>query len=248
MINQDRIVSETTIESAEKTIEEKFGEGKRSEGKLTNRLLQTFNALVCRIYHQLNVISPCNLPRTGPAILICNHTSGLDPCLIQSVCPRMIVWMMAREYYNLKALRKGYEMIDAIPVDRGGRDMPATRAALRALEHGRVLGIFPEGKIETSHDLLPFQPGIALLANKSQAPVYPAYLDGSQRDKKMTVAVATPQRAFIAFGPPLAVPAAPPVEGHRHTKRDAEQFAAAVAELKELVDSYRLAERRVGVR
>jgi len=66
--------------------------------------------------------------------------------------------MMAREYYDLRSLTWLYKIVEAIPVDRSGRDLSATRAALRALNEGRVVGIFPEGKIETSQDLLPFRP------------------------------------------------------------------------------------------
>ena len=223
-INQDRLVAEHV------------------EGKLTNRILQTINTLFCRIFHDLEVVRPCTVPRTGPAIIISNHISGLDPLLIQSVCPRMVVWMMAREYFELKALRKGYEMIDAIPVDRSGRDMPATRAALRALEHGRVLGIFPEGKIETSHDLLPFQPGVTLLASKSQAPIVPVYLDGTQRNKNMVNAVLRPQRIRIAFGPLLHPPTAPRHgDEHRPSKLGTAQFTAAVSDVKQLIDRHRSA-------
>ena len=156
---------------------------------------------IARIYHQTIVRTPQPLPRHGPAILICNHTSGLDPLLIQSVCPRLIVWMMAREYYEIRALKWVFKAIEAIPVDRGGRDMTATRAALRALENGRVLGVFPEGRIEKTRELLPFQTGVALMAIKTGVPVYPAYLDGTQRNKPMLRAFVQRNRATLTFGP-----------------------------------------------
>ena len=53
--------------------------------KNLERLLQAFDVCFARIYHQVVVRSACNLPREGPAILVCNHISGLDPMLIQSV-------------------------------------------------------------------------------------------------------------------------------------------------------------------
>jgi 1-acyl-sn-glycerol-3-phosphate acyltransferase len=173
----------------------------RPEDRLGIRLLQAFDVCFARIYHRVNVLSPLQLPKHGPAILICNHISGLDPMLIQSVCPRMIVWMMAREYYEIPAVKWAFKMVEAIPVDRGGRDLAATRAALRALEAGRILGVFPEGKIATTRALLPFQTGVAMMAVKSGVPVYPAYLDGTQRNKTMVQAFAYPNVASLAFGP-----------------------------------------------
>jgi 1-acyl-sn-glycerol-3-phosphate acyltransferase len=173
----------------------------RPEDRLGIRLLQAFDVCYARIYHRVNVVSPLQLPKHGPAILICNHISGLDPMLIQSVCPRMIVWMMAREYYEIPAVKWAFKMVEAIPVDRAGRDLAATRSALRALEAGRILGVFPEGKIATTRALLPFQTGVALMAVKSGVPVYPAYLDGTQRNKTMVQAFAYPNVASLAFGP-----------------------------------------------
>ncbi len=175
----------------------------RPEDRLSIRLLQAFDVCFARIYHRVNVVSPQRLPKHGPAILVCNHVSGLDPMLIQSVCPRLIVWMMAREYYEIGVLRWVFKTVEAIPVDRSGRDLAATRAAMRALQAGRILGVFPEGRIETSRELLPFQTGVALMAQKAGVPVYPAYLDGTQRGKDMLHAFLYPNCASLAFGPPI---------------------------------------------
>ena len=170
------------------------------------RLAKASNFAFCRLYHRLIVERAGRLPQKGPAILVCNHLSGLDPMLVQSACRRLVVWMMAREYYDLKSLTWLYKVVEAIPVERSGRDLTATRLALRALDHGRLLGIFPEGRIETSTDLLPFQTGVALMAMKTGVPVFPAYLDGTQRGKDMVQAVGRPNRAWIRFGPPVEFP------------------------------------------
>ena len=173
----------------------------RPENRLAVRLLGWSNLALTRLYHHVKVRSPAALPGVGPAIFVCNHTSGLDPLLIQSCSERLITWMMAKEYYDMKSLGWIYRTVEAIPVERSGRDMAATRAALRALRNGRILGIFPEGKIETSRELLPFQTGVALMAIKANVPVYPAYLDGTQRGKEMLPAILTPNRATIALAP-----------------------------------------------
>lgn len=166
-------------------------------------MLGWVNLAFTRFYHHLSVRRRPSLPRVGPAILVCNHVSGLDPLLVQSCCSRLIIWMMAKEYYDLKALGWVFRAVGAIPVERNGRDMSATRHALRALEKGQILGIFPEGKIEPSRALLPFQTGVALLAIKANVPVFPAYLDGTQRGKEIALAVSKPNRARIIFGPAI---------------------------------------------
>lgn len=156
-------------------------------------------------FHQLEVRTSCTLPESGPAILVCNHISSIDPVMIQSACRRHIIWMMAREYYELPGLRWGFDVVEAIPVARSGKDLAATRAGLRALERGRILGIFPEGRIETSHELLPFQSGVAMMAQHAKVDIYPAFLDGTQRGKSMSSAFVQPQSVSLTFGPKVSL-------------------------------------------
>lgn len=169
------------------------------------RVIRHANEFLTRNFHECSVVAPPQLPERGPAILASNHTAGLDPLLLQSACDRLIVWMMAAEYYDLPVLRSLFRKLQMIPVQRSGRDMAATRAALRALEEGRILGVFPEGRIEAARALLPFHTGVALLAFKSGAPVYPAYIDGTQRGREMVPSLLRPCSATIAFGPEIAL-------------------------------------------
>lgn len=177
----------------------------RPENRPIIRLLQAVDVCYARIFHRLEVRTPCPLPREGPAILVCNHTSGLDPMLVQSVCPRLITWMVAKEYVELPVLRWVFRTIRVIPVDRSGRDIAATRAAMRALKDGRVLGVFPEGRIETNHDLLPFQTGAAMMAIKMDVPVFPAYLDGTQRGEEILASFLSRSLATLTFGPAVTL-------------------------------------------
>lgn len=170
------------------------------------RFWRAVNRFYCSTYHQVKVGSPYRLPRTGPAIIVCNHMSGLDPLLLQSKSHRVIVWMMAREYYDIPSIQWFFKLIEAIPVARNGRDSSATRAALRALERGCVLGIFPEGKIEPDHDLLPFQTGVAMLAIKTGVPIYPAYIDGTPRGQDMVTAFKQAGRTKMRFGDEVVIP------------------------------------------
>lgn len=202
------------------------------EDRPTIRILRATNVIFSRIYHQLDVVTPPRLPRHGPAILVCNHISGLDPALIQSACSRMIVWMMAREYYAQPGLRWLFRQVEVIPVDRERRDLSAMRLALAALREGRILGIFPEGKLEDSRQLLPFQTGVALIAMKAKVNVYPGYLDGTQRNCSMLQAYLQPQYATIAFGARIAL-------GDNGDRQDAERatqtIQSAVATLQQRV-------------
>jgi 1-acyl-sn-glycerol-3-phosphate acyltransferase len=171
----------------------------RAEERPSIRFLHRLVDIYIRGYHNVSVVSPCQIPDSGPAILVCNHVSSLDPMLLQWACPRLITWMMAREYY-VPGTRWLFDIIRTIPVERSKRDVVATRAAMRALEDGQVLGIFPEGRLAEGKIIGPFQTGVAMMAMKSGVGVYPASVEGTMRDRGMLEPFFFPQRARVAFG------------------------------------------------
>ncbi|GIW78021.1 MAG: 1-acyl-sn-glycerol-3-phosphate acyltransferase [Phycisphaerae bacterium] len=169
------------------------------------RGLHAINRIWVRGYHRLVVSGDVRFPRRGPVILICNHISSLDPILIQAVVPRPVVWMVAQEYYHLPFLNRLFRVIRAIPVARNGRDTTAMRSALRVLREGHVLGIFPEGRISTSPEMIRFQEGVGVLALRSQAPVIPIYQSGTSFRKSMVRAIFEPQEVCQTWGSPIHV-------------------------------------------
>lgn len=192
-------------------------------------------ALYVQAFHHVGVVTSGRLPARGAGILVSNHISGLDPILYQAMCPRRIVWMMAREYYDVPALRWFYRAIDAIPVARNGRDVPAARAALRKLAAGEIVGLFPEGRISADGTVLPFQSGVAMIALKSGAPVYPAFIDGTSRGLDMLDAILCPQRVYVAIGAPLYLTGSE--HGHLTLERATDIIHDAVVSLRRHVPS-----------
>jgi 1-acyl-sn-glycerol-3-phosphate acyltransferase len=203
---------------------------------MTIQALKAANTLFGRVYHRLDLLNACRIPRTGPAILVSNHISGLDPLLLQSACPRrLITWMMASEYMDLPGLGWFFRTIGVIPVERSGKDSGPLRAALRTLQQGGVLGIFPEGRLSKTGDLLPFQTGVGMIAAKSGATIYPAYQTGDHRGREIIPGVLTPATARLAFGPPVQLPH---TEGRRADPAVSTHFVEiAMADLKKKVDN-----------
>src|SRR5690606_28478224 len=63
-------------------------------------LALVFIRLYARFFHALRVEGGEHVPRSlhpGPLILVCNHTAGVDPLLVQAAVPFEIRWMMARD-------------------------------------------------------------------------------------------------------------------------------------------------------
>jgi 1-acyl-sn-glycerol-3-phosphate acyltransferase len=180
-------------------VSEALASSMRAEERPAIKFLHRLVNLYVQGYHSVEVIGPCQIPMNGPAIVVCNHVSSLDPMLLQWACPRLITWMMAREYY-VPGTRWLFDIIRIIPVERSKRDVAATRAAMRALEDGQVLGIFPEGRLAEGKTIGNFQTGVAMMALKTGVDVYPASVEGTMRDRGMLEAFLFPQRARVAFG------------------------------------------------
>jgi 1-acyl-sn-glycerol-3-phosphate acyltransferase len=173
------------------------------EQRTLTRFLFGINRLYGRVWHRVEVQNTCPIPRDGAGILICNHSAGIDPVLLQSAVPRLITWMMAREYFDIPGMRWTCGQLQFIPVTRSGRDSTSLKSALRALAHGKLLGVFPEGRIATSNDLLPFQPGVAQMAAKTRTVIYPTYLAGLARNQSVGKSLLKPQSAKLFYGEPI---------------------------------------------
>ena len=88
------------------------------------------------------------------AVIVSNHRSGIDPLLIQVASDRVVHWMVAGEYWKYPVMRLVFDSLGAIPVGRRGIDTAATKQAIRLAEQGGLVGLFPEGRINTTPDLL----------------------------------------------------------------------------------------------
>jgi 1-acyl-sn-glycerol-3-phosphate acyltransferase len=72
-----------------------------------------------------------------------------------------------------------HRRIGSIPLTLERPDVSALRAAIEALERGRVVGIFPEGPFSVRGRLEAGLPGVGLLAMRSGVPVVPAAVRGT---------------------------------------------------------------------
>lgn len=134
--------------------------------------------LLCRTVHRLPV-TYIPLPETGGALVAANHVSGLDPFLLIAASRRPLRFLIAREEYEKPGLHWLFKASGCILVDRSGKADLALRHALRALQSGEIIAIFPHGKIQLdSYPPRKIKGGIARLAVWSGVPVFRVRIDG----------------------------------------------------------------------
>jgi 1-acyl-sn-glycerol-3-phosphate acyltransferase len=158
-----------------------------------------------RVLHRLRVVGLDNIARiqarSGPLILVSNHTAGVDPVLLQSICPFEVRWMMMRTMMK-PALQDLWAWLGVIPVEQNGRDSQALRTALRHLKDGGILGIFAEGGIERPpQTITPYEAGVGLLVLKTGARVLPVVIRGTPQSNSALASLISPSHAVVEFLP-----------------------------------------------
>jgi cytidylate kinase len=144
-----------------------------------------------------------HVPATGPVLLVSNHSSVLDPPFVGGVAPRQLTFLAKAELFAIPGFGRLIRALNARPVRREGADAAALRVALRVLEGGGALLVFPEGTRGDEGTLREPKPGAALLAVLSGAPVVPVFVRGSGRAWPRERRLPRPAKVVVTFGPPL---------------------------------------------
>ena len=136
------------------------------------------------LFHLIGVIQASGverLPTSGPVVLAANHVTNFDVFPMQFSLPRPIFFMAKAELHRNPIMDVALRHLGSFPVERGARDEWALHHAERVLEHGQVLGIFPEGKRNKGQGLRTAKTGAARLALAIKCPIVPLAVEGTQR-------------------------------------------------------------------
>jgi 1-acyl-sn-glycerol-3-phosphate acyltransferase len=131
------------------------------------------------------------------AILIANHASGVDPFVLQLPWRRRIRWMMAEDQM-LRGFEEVWKHLEVLPVTYGPGDAAIVREALRHVQSGGLLGIFPEAGIaRPPRQLRPFLAGTSLLVARAKVPVVVCWIDGAPNASSAAASLVTPSRIVV---------------------------------------------------
>jgi len=172
-------------------------------GNTGNNYIVGFIVLFCRHVHRFQ-FEKIPLPKQGGAVLAANHISGLDPFLLVAASPRPLRFLIAREEYERFGLQWLFRRSQCIPVDRERQPERALREALRALEAGEVVAMFPQGGIRLKSERhRKLKGGVVRLAQKSGCAIYPVRVDDVLGAGHTVRAVLYPSRAKLRVAPML---------------------------------------------
>ena len=168
---------------------------KRFKGEIGYSLLTPIMRVLFRFYYNPKIINKEVIPKEGPILIVGNHKHIYDQCLTIMATKRVIHYMAKKEYFDGKTAWF-FKLVGCIPVDRSIKDHNATDKALKVLNSGGAIGLFPEGTRNKTKDvfLLPFKFGTVSMAKKTNATIIPFGLTGDYkfRSKNLTIRYGTP--------------------------------------------------------
>ena len=149
-----------------------------------------------------------NIPLTGPFILVANHVHLLDPFFLSFSFPRWIHFMAKEELFHSPFLRPWLRWAGALSIRRRGKikeKQELLKRTRNTLEQGLILGMFPEGSRSHDGKLKKGKPGSAVIASKTNVPILPVGIVGTDKIKGISWLWERPS-IVINIGKPFKLP------------------------------------------
>lgn len=143
--------------------------------------IRLFLWILTHTLYDLKVIGKENIPRSGGALFVSNHTSFIDVLMLLAASPRPIRFMMFKDIYDRPLMKLFARRMRSIPIssELRPRDMiQSFRTASDAMRQGEIVCIFAEGQITRTGQLLPFRRGMEHIMKGMNAPIIPVNLHG----------------------------------------------------------------------
>ena len=169
----------------------------------TWRFLQGICRIVTTLAFDLKVYGVHRLPQDGGVLVVSNHQSYLDPVLLAVRTRRPLSYMAKSELFGNKAFTWLIRSLGAFPVRQGAGDIRAMKEAIERVQEGDALAIFPEGSRSYDGQLLPIEPGVALVIRKAKVPVVPCVIDGAYNAWRKNAKLPRPAPIRVLYGRPM---------------------------------------------
>jgi len=174
-------------------------------------------------------------PRSGPALVVANHQSFLDPVAAGLAFPRPLIYLARKSLFRNPAFSWLIRSLNAVPIDQDGIGKEGIRTILAQLNLGKAVLVFPEGERTLTGRMNPLKPGVHLLIKRTQAPIIPVGIAGAYDAWPRHQPLPIPAPLFWpARKGTIAVSVGQPLEASRIAGLAREQ---ALTELYEAIDA-----------
>ncbi len=137
--------------------------------------------LFIRVFFRPTIIGLDNIPKDKSCVIAGNHTKWLDPVMLVGITNRQIHFLAKDSLFKgiVGAVVKG---MGAIPVNRKIHDKDALINAKECLKNNAVIGVFPEGTINRTNDIImPFKIGAVKMSHDTDSYLVPFVITGKYK-------------------------------------------------------------------
>jgi 1-acyl-sn-glycerol-3-phosphate acyltransferase len=163
----------------------------------------TFQAFF-KIFNRLEVVGSDCVPKTGGVIVAVNHVSYLDPLVIGAALRRRATYMAREGLFKLPLIGTFVGSF-SFPVRRGKPRPSTIKEAVKRLNRGELIVMFPEGGRSDGGDILDAKRGVGVIAVMSKAPIVPALISGTERSLPVGAKVVKPAKIKVIFGKSIEI-------------------------------------------
>jgi len=142
-------------------------------------ILRSIVLALSKLALRRRVVGLSNVPKQKACIVVANHVNLLDSPLLGISLGRKVYFMAKEELFESDLMAWAANNFGAFPVAKGKLDRRAGRKALELLGRGQAIVILPEGKRSEDGKLGQAYPGAALLAVRSNSPIVPVGIIGT---------------------------------------------------------------------
>jgi 1-acyl-sn-glycerol-3-phosphate acyltransferase len=136
--------------------------------------------LVITIIYRIRPGGLENIPHKGPAVVVCNHVSYMDPIILAGSVRRPMRFVMWYKIFQMPFLNFIFRTMKAIPIAGAREDKTIMDDAFEKVDAelaaGNIVCIFPEGAVTRDGEIARFRPGIEKIISRRPVPVIPASL------------------------------------------------------------------------
>jgi len=162
-----------------------------------------FLKLLSKIFFPCRYEGLEHLPKKGSYLVASNHVSNLDPIILGLSVWRKFSYIAKESLFKKKLFRFIMHQVGAFPIKRDSSDFRAIREAFKRLKRGCPVILFPEGTRQGKNASRRALPGVGLIAVKSQLPVIPVFIRGSDQVLPPGKRVLKRHPVTVSFGKPL---------------------------------------------
>ena len=135
------------------------------------------------------IIGKRYIPKSGRIILAGNHTNYFD-CILVGCATDRCVHYLAKDELMKGPLGVIFKGLGIIPVNRRTKDKAALQTAIETLNDEKVIGIFPEGTINRTKDIImPFKFGAVKMSRDAKSDIVPFVITGKYKAFERSVKI-----------------------------------------------------------